>query len=86
MSKKVIQVKAPKTVDEELLAYLKTAETALISAVELFLGKSGGKVPDRHPDALKRLTRAQEAVTALLREELVRNRGIIKVSFKRRTK
>lgn len=86
MSRKTIQVKAPKNVDQELLAYLKTAEEALINAVELFIRKSDGKIPERQPDVLKRLTRAQEGVTSLLREELVRDRGIIKVSFKRRTK
>ena len=79
MSKPVIQAAAIKSVDEQLTEYLLRAEESLIAAVELF---SNGKGPVRPSESLKRLTRAQEMVTTLLREELVRRRGPIK--FKRK--
>jgi hypothetical protein len=44
--------------------------------------------PTRHHDFVARLTRAQETVTSLYREELIRIRGPIKIAagIKRRKK
>lgn len=65
------------TPDDELADHLKHAEEHLIKALELFGRKTK---PDRAADYLKRLTRAQEIVTTLFREELIRIRGPIKVT------
>ena len=78
MATKVHQVKS---VDQELAEHLKKAENHLIEALTLLSRRNG---PNRTPEYAKRLTRAQETVTALLREELVRIRGPIKVTLKRR--
>jgi hypothetical protein len=67
------------SVDEELANHLKKAEDHLIAALELF---SRQLRPDRGVDYINRLRRAQEAITWLLREELVRIRGPIKVTAK----
>jgi hypothetical protein len=65
-------VKKPKDVDDELAENLKNAEHSLITAVELF----SRDVPPKRSDLYqRRLTQAQEAITALYREELVRIRG-----------
>lgn len=66
--------------DEEFAEHLNKAEEHLISAVKLVSRK--GK-PERHIDYQKRLVRAQEMVTTLFREELVRIRGPIKVRVKK---
>lgn len=66
---------APKValnVDDQLVEHLKQAEHHLIEAVKLF---SGPRRPNRVPTYLERLQRAQEAITGLYREELVRIRG-----------
>lgn len=63
--------------DEALTHHLRKAEEHLIAAVELF-GKE--HKPERHPDYVARLTRAQEMVTWLFREELIRIRGPIKIT------
>lgn len=76
MSKQVLKAKAVKSVDDQLADYLLRAEESLIAALELF---SKGKGLDRPSESLKRLTRAQEMVTTLLREELVRKRGFIRL-------
>lgn len=68
------------TVDQQLTEHLKQAEDHLITAVKLFARKAG---PERHKDYLPRLVRAQEMVTTLLREELVRIRGPIKTRGKK---
>lgn len=68
-------VKKPKSTDDLLAEYLKTAEDALIEAVKLF---SGPRRPDRVQGYWERLERAQIAVTGLYREELVRIRGPIR--------
>lgn len=64
------------TVDQKLTEHLESAEHHLIAAVKLFARKTP---PDRHKDYVARLTRVQEGVTTLLREELVRRRGPLKV-------
>jgi hypothetical protein len=64
------------TVDDKLTEHLAKAEEHLIAAVKLFGRKTP---PDRHANYLERLVRAQEGVTTLLREELVRIRGPIRV-------
>lgn len=61
--------------DDELAHHLKMAEEHLIAAVKLFEKKHK---PVRHHDYVARLIRAQENVTWLYREELVRIRGPIK--------
>jgi hypothetical protein len=66
--------------DEELAYHLKHAEEHLIKAVELFFREHK---PERHKDFVERLTRAQETVTWLFREELIRIRGPIKVKLKK---
>ena len=69
------------TVDKELSAHLKEAEKHLIAAVKLFSRKTK---PERHADYQKRLVRAQELVTWLLREELIRARGPLRVKVGRK--
>ena len=59
---------------------LEKAEEHLIAAVNLFSRKVH---PERHRDYLPRLVRAQELVTTLFREELIRIRGPIKVRVKK---
>lgn len=76
MASKVTHVAKSIDADRELKHHLEKAEEHLIEAVALF-GKR--KKPDRMPIYVERLTRAQETVTALLREELVRIRGPLKV-------
>lgn len=65
----------PKTVDDELAEHLKQAEHHLIGAVKLFYGPV---TPNRRVGYLRRLTGAQEAITWLYREELIRIRGPLK--------
>lgn len=65
------------TADETLAYHLEKAEDHLIEAVRLFELKHK---PERHHDFVGRLIRAQEMVTTLLREELVRKRGPMKVA------
>lgn len=75
------QIRAkPRTVDAELAEHLKEAENHLVKAVELFLRPSG---PNRRVGYLSRLTGAQEAITGLYREELLRIRGPLKPRRKR---
>lgn len=62
--------------DSKLLYHLERGEEHLIEAAKLFLKK---EPPKRHPDYVRRLNRAQETVTSLTREELVRKRGPIRV-------
>ncbi len=73
---------ASKTPDKELAYNLEQAEIHLISAVELF-----GKVnkPVRDDIYVKRLTNAQESVTHLHRQELVRQRGPQRAPRSRKT-
>lgn len=70
------RVKAPKkgkwTVDDQLTNFLNIAEEALIGAVNLFAEE---KSLQRRVGYLTRLVRAQELITGLHREELVRQRG-----------
>jgi hypothetical protein len=63
--------------DKELADHLKQAEEHLIAAVKLFQNK---KAPKRTLAYMTRLDRAQELVTGLFREELVRIRGPIKMT------
>jgi hypothetical protein len=67
--------------DQELTDHLKKAEEHLIEAVKLFSDK---KPPKRTLAYMTRLERAQETVTGLLREELVRIRGPIKMTVSAR--
>lgn len=64
--------KGPKGIDEELAEHLQHAEHHLIAAVELF---SRDVRPKRRDGYQSRLENAQEAITTLYREELVRIRG-----------
>ena len=66
-------------VDDALAYHLKKAEMHLITAVELFQKKNP---PHRNVNYPERLIKAQEIVTALFREELVRIRGPIKVRIR----
>jgi len=66
------KVKKPLSVDQELSRHLKVAEEELIAAVKLFAER---KNLSRRVGYLTRLVRAQELVTGLFREELVRERG-----------
>ena len=65
-------IKTKLSVDDRLTEKLKTAEEALIGAVELF---SDHPNLSRRVGYYSRLIRAQETITALYREELVRMRG-----------
>jgi hypothetical protein len=65
----------PKTVDDELAEHLKQAEHHLIGAITLF---SGPRRPTREGTYLRRLTGAQETITWLYRQELIRIRGPFK--------
>lgn len=65
-------MKNPKGVDDELAEHLQDAEHHLIAAVELF---SRDVRPERRAGYQGRLIQAQEAITTLYREELVRIRG-----------
>lgn len=64
--------KKPLSVDQQLSGHLKRAEEELIAAVKLFAER---KNLSRRVGYLTRLVRAQELVTGLFREELVRERG-----------
>lgn len=70
--KAAIVAKSTKSIDAALADHLKHAEDHLIEAVKLF---SGPKKPQRRPDYTQRLIKAQETITTLYREELVRIRG-----------
>lgn len=72
-------VKATVSSDQQLADHLNKAEEHLIAAVKLFENSSH---PQRTLDYISRLTRAQEMVTHLFREELVRIRGPIKMTVK----
>lgn len=77
---KQVGEKLPKGVtlmDKELASHLKIAEEHLIEAVKLF---NLNNQPKRTRDYVTRLIRAQETVTALFREELIRLRGPIKIT------
>ena len=60
------------SIDDQLVEHLKEAETHLIGAVKLF---SENRALSRRVGYFPRLVRAQELITALYREELVRMRG-----------
>lgn len=66
-------------VEAKLTHHLEMAEEHLIEAVKLFEREYK---PQRHHDYITRLIRAQEMVTGLFREELIRIRGPIKVTAK----
>ena len=66
----------PKTSDQRLAHHLEQAENHLISAVEMF-GKTDK--PVRNELFVRRLTKTQETVTVLYREELIRKRGPFRV-------
>jgi hypothetical protein len=67
------------SIDDQLTNHLREAENHLIAAVKLFARKAP---PERHKDYLPRLVRAQEGVTTLLREELIRIRGPLRAARK----
>lgn len=64
--------KKPKSVDDRLSNHLRVAEEHLIAAVNLF---AKNQKLDRRVGYLTHLVRAQELITCLYREELVRIRG-----------
>lgn len=80
MAKKAVAQKVVEKVlidpDKELTFHLEQAEEHLIKALRLF---ERTVKPERHKDYVGRLTRAQELVTWLYREELIRIRGPIKI-------
>jgi hypothetical protein len=63
--------------DKQLAHHLRKAEEHLIEAVKLFAGENP---PERVLAYKTRLDRAQELVTGLFREELIRIRGPIKLT------
>jgi hypothetical protein len=69
--------------DDKLAWHLEHAEAHLIEAVKTF---ELNPRPERHADYVSRLTRAQEMVTVLFREELIRIRGPIKVAARSKKK
>lgn len=75
--------KKPTSVDDQLAEHLKQAEHHLIGAVELFLGE---EKPQRRMGYQGRLQQAQEAITTLYAEELVRIRGPQRPERKKRSK
>lgn len=77
---KVHPTKKPQSVDDRLAEHLTQAEHHLIEAVKLF---SEPRKPDRRVEYYRRLERAQETITGLYREELVRIRGPIKKRSKK---
>lgn len=78
--KPAIIQKTTKNTEDLLADHLKNAEHHLIEAVKLFLG---AKKVERRPDYSRRLIQAQETITALYREELIR---ILKAQPKGRVK
>jgi hypothetical protein len=72
---KIVPPLTPRTPDDELTDHLKEAEHHLIAAINLF---SGPRRPLREVRYLIRLKGAQETITALYRQELVRIRGPLK--------
>lgn len=74
---KIVQAVKVVDADRQLSDHLRQAEEHLIEAVRLFERKTH---PNRTQDYVGRLTRAQEMVTHLFREELVRIRGPIKLT------
>jgi len=78
--KAAIIQKATKNTDERLTDHLKNAEHHLIEAVKLF---SGEKNLSRRVGYSERLSLAQETITSLYREELIRIRGPLKVKRKK---
>lgn len=67
--------------DQRLAQHLEQAEAHLIGAVELF--QSANK-PVRDDIYVKRLTQAQETVTHLYGQELVRIRGVVRMPRRRK--
>lgn len=74
-------VKVKLSVDDQLTEYLTSAEDALIGAVKLF---SEDRKLNRRVGYLTALIRAQEAITGLRGEELIRKRGLMKPPKTRR--
>lgn len=68
-------IEAKWTIDDQLTNHLKVAEEHLIEAVKLFADR---KQLTRRVGYLTRLVRAQEIVTGLHGEELIRARGPLK--------
>jgi hypothetical protein len=77
--KPAIVRKSVKNADDQLADYLRIAEDALIGAVKLLSGQSK---PLRRESYCRRLNLAQETITSLYREELVRIRGPIRIKKK----
>jgi hypothetical protein len=74
--KAAIVRKSVKSVDDQLADHLKQAEDHLIGAVKLL---SGPRNALRRESYCRRLISAQETITALYREELVRIRGPLRI-------
>lgn len=83
MAKKTTPIRAALlgTPDDKLCHHLEAAEDHLIEGVKLF---EESERPDRNSDYRRRLTRAQEIVTGLYGEELVRKRGLVKESRRKK--
>lgn len=79
MAQKVAFAAKHRTIDDELATHLEKAEEHLIAAVKLFARKTP---PQRHKEYLEKLSRYQEGVTTLFREELIRMRGPMNAKFK----
>lgn len=78
---KIVPPLPSKSTDDELADHLKEAEHHLIAAINLF---SGPRRPIREVRYLIRLKGAQETITALYRQELVRIRGPLKLPRSRK--
>lgn len=75
--------KTPKTPDDYLAHHLEHAEDHLISAAKLF---EEDDKPKRNEMFVKRLLTAQETVTSLYGEELIRIRGPLRPPKRQRKK
>jgi hypothetical protein len=71
-----IKISSP---EDRLSEHLKFAEHHLIEAVKLF---AKANKPERSKEYVKRLDKAQELVTGLFREELVRIRGEVRTKLR----
>ncbi len=72
--------KSVKSVEDQLAWHLEQAEDHLIGAVKLLSGQSK---PLRRESYCRRLISAQETITGLYREELIRIRGPIRIKRKK---
>lgn len=69
LEKQLLEAIGKKSINVQLREHMRLAEEHLIAAVKLFSLKTP---PDRSAAYFSKLTRNQESVTTLMREELVR--------------